>query len=637
MAGQSETDGLVYVLLRLLVEERDKLSTYIQNSHRELAARLQEQVREAGRCHSLVTPDEVLQKVCCCEAALLKEPTLQRDLTWARVLQPSSARDDVGMVPFGSEFEQASSPGELVSHGPAPEEVESQPRQGADELSVREEAGSDSNHSDIVLEEVAPSAGADFKDGQPTHRTASMDAIGAALESIIQTCTLGREKKEIKIREVAKHKNMSKAKSIITHPLFELAFAIMIFCNALCMAVEQQYEGIDCGYKLQLGGFQRSAEDTWQNAESWFLVFETFFGCIFTMEVTVKLCVFGREFWSSPWNDYDLVIVACWLIQNLDMISSVGLPPLVLRLARLGRLLRLLRFAKTFQVFDVLRLLVRSMEACLTALMWSAMCVLLVMMGTTILMVSLLQEEINNEQIPFEARQDLYLYFGTFTRGFLSLFELTMGNWVPIARTMVEHVSEWYMVFIIVYRTLVGFAVLKVVTAIFNAETFRVTQTDDDVMIMHKERAIAIHTRRMQQLLLEGDASQDGYLTISEFSDLMADNGVRKWLAAQEIEFKDIEVAFALIDTSKDGRINAEELVRGLAALKGPAKSVDVLTMMHALTRIENQGLRQGRLSSSSGSEDNVALSGRQEFGMPLRYLKKGKLGSLSSHSVGDG
>eukprot|EP00929_Paragymnodinium_shiwhaense_P110682 TRINITY_DN7787_c0_g1_i1.p1 TRINITY_DN7787_c0_g1~~TRINITY_DN7787_c0_g1_i1.p1 ORF type:complete len:557 (-),score=98.38 TRINITY_DN7787_c0_g1_i1:447-2117(-) len=534
------------------------------------------------------------------------------------------------MAPLDSEFEQAPSQGKLVSHGPAPKEVASQPGRDADKPVVGEEAGpTDCSQIDTVIEEVASSGGAPFEDAQPANHTASIESIGAALESIIHTCTSGREKKEIKIREAAKHKKLSRAQALITHPLFELAFAIMIFCNALCMAFEQQYEGIDAGYKLQLGGFQRSAEDTWQDAESWFLVFETFFGCIFTIEVTIKLCVFGREFWLSLWNDYDLVIVACWLIQNLDMISSVGLPPLVLRLARLGRLLRLLRFAKAFQVFDVLRLLVRSMEACLTALMWSAMCVLLVMMGTTILMVSLLQEEINNEQIAYEARQDLYLYFGTFTRGFLSLFELTMGNWVPIARTMIEHVSEWYIVFIFFYRTLVGFAVLKVVTAIFNAETFRVTQTDDDVMIMHKERAIAIHTKRMQQLLLEGDASQDGHLTISEFSDLMADRGVKKWLAAQEIEFKDIEVAFALIDTSGDGRINAEELVRGLAALKGPAKSVDVLTMMHALTRIENQGLRQRRLSSP---EDSMALSGRQEFGMH-HYLKTGKIGSRSSLS----
>eukprot|EP00929_Paragymnodinium_shiwhaense_P055256 TRINITY_DN27696_c0_g1_i2.p1 TRINITY_DN27696_c0_g1~~TRINITY_DN27696_c0_g1_i2.p1 ORF type:complete len:378 (+),score=65.28 TRINITY_DN27696_c0_g1_i2:183-1316(+) len=352
------------------------------------------------------------------------------------------------------------------------------------------------------------------------------------------------------------------------------------------MGLEQQYLGIETGYQLQVAGSVRGAKETWPQAEAVLLAAETFFGIVFTVEVVVKVMILRREFFTSAWNLYDMFIIICWLIEHLSMLT-VSAPPMVLRLAKMGRLFRLLRFVKAFQVFDVLHLLVRSMAACMTALMWSALFLLVVMMGTAILLVYLLQDECRNEAIPLEARLRLYSYFGNFTNGMFSLYELTMGNWVPISRTVIENVSEWWMVFFVIYRTIVGFAVLKVVTAIFNAETFRVTQMDDDVMVMHKERQIALHASRMHQLLLEGDQSQDGFLSLEEFVDLLHDKNVQKWLAAQEIELTDVELAFRLIDEEGDGRVSPEELVRGLARLKGSARSVDMVTIVHAFQRVE--------------------------------------------------
>eukprot|EP00929_Paragymnodinium_shiwhaense_P069750 TRINITY_DN35192_c0_g1_i2.p1 TRINITY_DN35192_c0_g1~~TRINITY_DN35192_c0_g1_i2.p1 ORF type:complete len:191 (-),score=17.95 TRINITY_DN35192_c0_g1_i2:182-754(-) len=167
------------------------------------------------------------------------------------------------------------------------------------------------------------------------------------------------------------------------------------------------------------------------------------------------------------------------------------------------------------------------------------------------------------------------------------MYELTMANWVPIARLVVDVSGEWYMIFFVVYRTLVGFAVLKVVTAIFNAETFRVSQSDDDIMLLHKERQIAIHTRRMQQLVLEADESGDGYLGLDEFQAILQDKRVQKWRLAQEIEFMDLELAFKMLGQSGDGRISPEELVRRLSRMKGAARSMDVTTLIHAFSRIE--------------------------------------------------
>merc|ERR1712100_547892 len=111
-------------------------------------------------------------------------------------------------------------------------------------------------------------------------------------------------------------------------------------------------------------------------------------------------------------------------------------------------------------------------------------------------------------------REDLFLYFGTFTRGFLTVFELTLGNWVPVTRILHEEVSEWLGIVMILYRTFVGEAVVRVITAIFVLETFRAVQSNDEIMIMQKERQMKSYIDKMSMLFYEADESGDGRLTI---------------------------------------------------------------------------------------------------------------------------
>eukprot|EP00929_Paragymnodinium_shiwhaense_P040677 TRINITY_DN21205_c0_g1_i1.p1 TRINITY_DN21205_c0_g1~~TRINITY_DN21205_c0_g1_i1.p1 ORF type:complete len:587 (-),score=93.07 TRINITY_DN21205_c0_g1_i1:154-1914(-) len=423
------------------------------------------------------------------------------------------------------------------------------------------------------------------RNSQHTRTSASTESTQDTDAAVMEKASSKKTGQPKSIREREEFEE-SRARRLIKHPLFETAFACLIFINAVTMGLEQQFVGFDTGYKLGVPGYRRTASETWPQADVLFVVAENFFGIVFTFEVILKALVFRWDFFKSLWNLYDSVIIAFWLVQNLSLLS-VSLHPMILRLARMGRLLRLLRFAKAFQVFDVLHLLVHSMMACMTALLWSIVFLLLVMIGTSIVMIHLMQEHLADEAIALDQRLLLYTYFGNFSNGLFSMYELTMGNWVPIARCIVDNVGDLYMIFFVAYRTLVGFAVLKVITAIFNSETFRVASSDDGIMMMHKERQIATHTRRMEKLLIEGDESQDGYLSLDEFQDLLSDPRVKKWLVAQEIEVKDVALAFKMIDDSGDGRVSAEELVRGFARLKGTARSMDMVSIIHAFHRLE--------------------------------------------------
>eukprot|EP00929_Paragymnodinium_shiwhaense_P016561 TRINITY_DN1249_c0_g1_i1.p1 TRINITY_DN1249_c0_g1~~TRINITY_DN1249_c0_g1_i1.p1 ORF type:complete len:671 (+),score=118.12 TRINITY_DN1249_c0_g1_i1:63-2075(+) len=371
---------------------------------------------------------------------------------------------------------------------------------------------------------------------------------------------------------------------------FELIFAILIAINAFTMCLEAQYDGFEAAYKLGYGPAPKPANQVWPHAHLLFQAMEFGFGVAFTLEVLVKICALQTLFLYSVWNWFDAVIILLWVVNSLNAMH-VGMNPMFLRVARLGRLLRLLRFVKAFQVFDVLVLLIESVRACASVLVWSLLLLFLCMFVCTLLMNYGLQPVICDPSLPADHAAQLYEYFGTFTRGLLSMYEITMGNYVPISRTLHELVSEWFLPIILGYRCLVSFALIKVISGIFLSETLRVASSNDEIMIMQKERAMRRHVTKMKQLFAEADESGDGELTFEEFKGIMEDARVTTWLAAQDLEVRDVELVFQLVDNGT-GVITAEELVVGFAQLKGPARSIDMLTLLRALTRLEQDVAR---------------------------------------------
>ena len=65
-----------------------------------------------------------------------------------------------------------------------------------------------------------------------------------------------------------------------------------------------------------------------------------------------------------------------------------------------------------------------------------------------------------------ELRSAVFKYYGTFTRTFLSMFEIMppgavlqlrclrkrFANWGPPCRVLIENVSEWFSIFFLLYR-----------------------------------------------------------------------------------------------------------------------------------------------------------------------------------------
>merc|ERR1712100_902272 len=88
----------------------------------------------------------------------------------------------------------------------------------------------------------------------------------------------------------------------------------------------------------------------------------------------------------------------------------------------------------------------------------------------------------------------------------------------------------------------------------------------------------------MEMLFAEADDSGDGFLSEDEFRAVIEDVRVKAWLQAMELDIRDAELVFALVDDG-DHRISAAELVHGFSRLKGTARSLDMVTLMSETRR----------------------------------------------------
>jgi len=248
-------------------------------------------------------------------------------------------------------------------------------------------------------------------------------------------------------------------------------------------------------------------------------------------------------------------------------------------------LLKLFRF---LQFADSLRVLLKSIQSCLPVLFWSSMVLFMVLAVFGELFHILLMQFFVDEHRPVKARRQVFLAFGTFNRYIFTMYELTLANWIPVCHLLVNNVSTTAGYVALVFKIVVGFAIVRVVVGVFMFETFQTAATDDELMIHQTSKIQHQHALKMARFMREADENGDGSLDASEFLEYLRSDGVRTWLSAQGLNEEDDELLFDLLDDG-DGSLSPSEVSRGISRLKGPAKSMDVICLMHMTSLLQEK------------------------------------------------
>ncbi|CAK9073275.1 unnamed protein product [Durusdinium trenchii] len=354
---------------------------------------------------------------------------------------------------------------------------------------------------------------------------------------------------------------------------FEIFFACLIFLQAVAMAVEVQYTGFGWGYRLQFPGYEQPASDVWPSIPAFLQGVEIFFGTFFSVEVVLKISGLRRAYLNDPWNWFDFFLVAMWLA---DMVIAFPVNSSQLRLIRLVRLLRLVRLVRVVRGFDSLIVMTTALQESANGLFWVAVIMLVVQLLFALLLNQVLATMVAQRDFALEDEIVLFEHFGTFPRSMLTMFQVTLGTWVPVARVLQEIVSPAMNIFTILHKVTIGFACIGVINGVFMQETLRVAQSDDVIMMRDVGRRDRLHAEKMKAFFELSNQSGDTMISRDRWKHVMESPNTKQWFAAQGLSIADADEVFTLLDADRSETMTIDELITGVARLHGAARSLDL-------------------------------------------------------------
>ncbi|CAE8592382.1 unnamed protein product [Polarella glacialis] len=154
-------------------------------------------------------------------------------------------------------------------------------------------------------------------------------------------------------------------------------------------------------------------------------------------------------------------------------------------------------------------------------LCWSFILLFAIQCIAGMIIANLVRDYISDESNHRETRRALFIYYGTFTRTFLTMFEIIFANWAPACRVLVDNVSEWFSNFFLVYRCDLGFALVNVLNTVFVQQTLRAASIDEELSFKQKQKDQVKYTQEVKKLFESVDVSSDGAITFDEFAVLV--------------------------------------------------------------------------------------------------------------------
>merc|ERR1712151_25036 len=114
----------------------------------------------------------------------------------------------------------------------------------------------------------------------------------------------------------------------------------------------------------------------------------------------------------------------------------------------------------------------------------------------------------------------------------------------------------------------------------------RAANNDAEMMVMSKLKEKEEFSNKLREFFIAADTSGDGRLSLEELEEILADPGVHAWLKVLELEVYEVMALFRLLDDNKDGTVSYEEFLGGTVRLKGNARAIDSILIMHEQNKI---------------------------------------------------
>lgn len=332
---------------------------------------------------------------------------------------------------------------------------------------------------------------------------------------------------------------------------------IVIVVNTLMMGLELDYGPAD--------GAPASDRVPW-------LVIESFIVLIFMTEIGIRVYWERQDWIRSTWNWCDLGICVAAVVETwiLPFVNSGNQGLQMLTLLRIFRLVRLIRVVRLVRMFRALYISVMAFKAALSSIFY--ICIIMVM-GLFICAIFTTSTIGRNEELKvLEMGVGITGWdrFGSVARSMYSLFELmTLEGWEQVGRPLV--MKEPYMaIFLFAFIMIFTFGILNMIVAMVVEKTLmqaRHVEESSQKELMHQ---VAEELKNMKLVFLQMDDDQSGQITKDELVSALQDNEkVQECFKTLGVPVRDAETLFSILDADCSDSLTVEELLEGLARIRG--------------------------------------------------------------------
>jgi hypothetical protein len=414
----------------------------------------------------------------------------------------------------------------------------------------------------------------------PDDRKNSKVSVDSSLREQIKL--IQEQKLSLKATEAKKSKFLSSTP-------FALVVSSIILVNTLYMGIQSHMQVRD-EFDRMHGREVASKKEMWR-------AFDTGFCIIFFAEMAFRIILDKRNFFAGRemyWNLFDMMVVATsfleLMVEYLDVTPELGNAGIL----RTLRVLRIVRLMKMGKMFKPLRAIIHNLQCILLAVSGSVesfsaavlmFAIVLYIFGLTFMqgVVGYMAKE--NVNFSSDAARSAFVVemaaleknYGSIQATVWTLMSAVTGgvDWNDASEPieMTNWYYKWYFLFYVLF---VFMCLLNVLTGIFVNVAMQATQMNREIAIDEAIQNRDSIVKEVIELFLEADTDGSGALSFDEFQEFLADEKIKAFFMALELDMASSSRIFHLLDESGDGSIDAHEFVEGCIDLRGYARKVDI-------------------------------------------------------------
>jgi len=251
------------------------------------------------------------------------------------------------------------------------------------------------------------------------------------------------------------------------------------------------------------------------------------------------------------------------------------------------KMLRLLRMIRLMRMFRELRLILSSIFACVTSMVWTGVLILAItyLFGIMFVQACAAYLQQDSDSIDRKVDERIRQYWNSAVKAMLSLYMASLGgqDWELIVEPLASvGLGGAYYFFFLVYIAVFVFVIMNVVGSIFFESLLTHADKDQQLTIEMQMEQKEDYIHRLQTLykLLNDDSS--GEISYDEFCAHVDSPHMHAFAESLQIEIGDARQFFLDISDQGTRAVDMDAFVVGCIKLKGSAKSVDLCELKYA-------------------------------------------------------